>query len=88
MPNLGEQLLRAQTESGEDTTVLFQVADVSRPLISVSAICEMGNRVVFGRGGGVIQNLATGIETPFERRNGIYHLNLWVLDGDPTFAGQ
>ena len=23
MPNLGEQLLRAQTESGEDTTVLF-----------------------------------------------------------------
>ena len=52
MPNLGEQLLRAQTESGEDTTVLFQVADVSRPLISVSAICEMGNRVIFGRGEG------------------------------------
>ena len=86
LPNLGEQHLAAQTEAGEDTSVLFQIADVSRPLISVSAICEMGNRVIFGRGGGVVQNLATGAETPFYRKNGIYHLNLWVYDGDSDFT--
>ena len=68
--------------------MLFQVADVSRPLISVSAICEMGNRVIFGRGGGVVQSLLTGAETPFYRKNGIYHLNMWVYDGDQGFTGQ
>ena len=69
LPNLGEQLLRAVTEDGAETSVLFQIADVSRPLVSVSAICEMGNRVIFGKGGGAVQNLATGRETPFHRKN-------------------
>ena len=64
------------------------MAEVSIPLISVSAICERGNRVVFGRGGGVVQTIKTGLETPFHRRNGIYHLNLWVMDGDEGFNGH
>ena len=54
--NLGEQRARAYTEQGEPAEVLFQIADVSKPLVSVSAICERGNRVVFGRNGGIIQN--------------------------------
>jgi hypothetical protein len=78
LPNLGEQLLDAVTEAGEETNVLFQIADVSRPLVSVSAICEMGNRVIFGKSGGVVQNLTTGRETPFQRKNGIYVLALWL----------
>ena len=80
LPNLGEQLLHAITEAGDETSVLFQIADVSRPLVSVSAICEMGNRVIFGRGGGVVQNLTTGRETPFYRKDGIYVLSLWLQD--------
>ena len=87
IPNLGEQLLQAATEAGEETQVLFQVAEVSRPLVSVSAICEQGNRVTFGRGGGVVTNIASGHETPFYRKNGIYVLNMWIHDADtPVFA--
>ena len=60
--------------------MLFQVAEVGKPLISVSAICERGNRVIFGKGGGVVQNLQSGREIPFYRKNGIYMLDMWLLD--------
>ena len=81
--NLGQQLICACTEEGDDMDVLFQIADVSKPLVSVSAICERGNRVIFGRSGGVVKNIATGHEIPFHRRNGIYVLSMWMADG-PT----
>ena len=80
LKNLGQQHLHACTEEGEYTEVLFQIADVSKPLVSVSAICERGNRVIFGRSGGVVQNIWTGVETPFKRHNGIYVLDMWLLD--------
>lgn len=63
--NLCQQVIHACTESGSMTDVLFQVAEVSKPLISVSALCERGNRVIFGRAGGVRQNTKTGRHTPF-----------------------
>ena len=78
--NLGEQRLKAVTEEGEETEVLFQIPDMSKVLVSVSAICERGNRVIFGRAGGVVQNLTSGKLIPFERRNGIYLLSLWLED--------
>ena len=74
----GEQHLRAVTDNGMETEVCFQLCDVACPLVSISAVCDKGNRVTFGRAGGVIQNLATGAEVPFERRGGVYALGLWV----------
>ena len=74
----GEQELHAVTDNGLPTEILFQVADVECPLVSVSAVCDNGNRVIFGRAGGVIQNVQTGAEVPFERRGGVYALGLWV----------
>ena len=65
LANLGEQSICACTEEGDMTGVKFQIADVSKPLVSVSALCEKGNRVIFGRSGGVVKNLRTGKETPF-----------------------
>ena len=49
LKNLGQQSIHACTEEGAFTEVLFQVADVSKPSVSVSAICEHGNRVIFGK---------------------------------------
>ena len=88
LPNLGEQQLQACTEDGTPTEVLLQLADVSRPLVLVSAICEMGNRVIFGRSGGVVQNLQSGSETPFYRKNGIYILSMWVKDAGKSSGEQ
>ena len=65
LENLEEQHLAAVTDNGVETEVLLQMADVSCPLMSVSAICDHGNRVIFGRAGGMVQNVATGMEVPF-----------------------
>ena len=79
--NLGQQHIKAMTEEGDPTEVLFQIADVSKPLVSVSAICEKGNRVIFGKAGGVVQNIKSGRLIPFYRENGIYVLTLWLEEG-------
>ena len=79
---MGEQRAKAFTEQGEPAEVLFQIVDVSKPLVSVSAICERGNRVIFGRSGGIIQNLRTGSQTPFLRENGAYVLSVRLLDDE------
>ena len=85
--NLGQQRIRACTEEGDETEVLFQIADVSKPLVSVLSICERGNRVLFGKSGGVVINMQSGKEIPFYRRNGIYVLSLWLMDNeDQGFA--
>ena len=82
MPNLGEQLLDVVTADGYDAQVKYQMANVSRPLNSVSEICDAGGDrgqyVIFGRGGGAIINLETGRQTPFDREEGICMLDLWV----------
>ena len=76
--NKGQQLLPVCLGNGARTEALFQVADVSRPLMSVSKVCDAGNRVLFGASGGVILNLSTGASTAFEMRDGVYVFPLWV----------
>ena len=88
LKNLGQQHIHACTEDGEETSVLFQIADVSKPLVSVAAICERGNRVIFGKSGGIVQNIGTGRQIPFYRRNGIYILSMWLMDSDQDFPRQ
>ena len=76
--NKGQQRLPIELSNGTRSHALFQVADVSRPLISVASVCATGNVVIFGIGGGVIRNLKTGHETPFSRQDGIYLFSMWV----------
>jgi hypothetical protein len=80
--NLGEQILDIVTSTGVETQVKYQNADVSRPLNSISEICDAGGvrgqQVVFGRNGGAVLNLDTGVATPFPREGGIYTFDFWV----------
>ena len=76
--NLGQTHIPIAMDNDYRTMATFQVADVSRPLMSVSKVCEMGNRVVFGAGGGYILNLETGATIPFETKDGIYVFKLWI----------
>ena len=88
LPNLGQQKLKIKTNEGRDAMVLYQVAELSRPLTAVSETCDNGNWVVFTPEGGFIWNLRTGGQTTFERRGGIYELDLWVKDSDRTGGNQ
>ena len=84
----GEQHIRAVTDNGLETEVIFQLADVEGPLVSISSVCGRENRVIFGQSGGVIQNVATGAEVPFQRRGGVYALGLWVRRPREHSAGS
>ena len=44
---MGQKFLNIQTNEGKDTTALYQIAEVSRPLASVSATCDKGNWVIY-----------------------------------------
>ena len=76
--NLGETHVLIAFDNGARTLATFQVEDVSRPLMSVSKVCEMGNRVVFGANGGYIMNLTTGAATQFVNKEGMYVFMMWV----------
>ena len=78
MPNEGEKHLHIVTDDGSAAQIPWQVTGVRKPLMSVSKLCDRGNRVTFGRGGGVIYNVQTGQLTPFHRNGGVYTLGLWV----------
>ena len=68
-------------EGGTECQMKYQVADVNRPLNSISEICDAGQDgqvVIFGRAGGAVLNLTTGEQTPFRRKEGIYVLDAWV----------
>ena len=76
--NLGQTHVPVALDNGARAMATFQVAEVSRPLMSVSKVCEMGNRVIFGANGGYILNLETGGTTQFVKKEGIYIFNMWI----------
>ena len=69
-------------EEGDETEVLFQVADMSRKLVSVSATCEHGNRVIFGKSGGVVVVLRSVRQIPWVLRA------VWLKDSDKVYQRQ
>ena len=81
LPNMGEQIMEVTTDEGSARRVKFQVAEVTRPLCAVSAMCAQGNRVVFEDGYGMIVNKNTGEVTPIWQEDGIYTINLWMNNG-------
>ena len=68
----------AVTHGGQEITFKAQVTDVHRPLISVSRICDKGNRVVFESQGGYIESLAAGEKIYVHRDHNVYRLQVAV----------
>ena len=54
----------------------FLDADVKRPLGSVSAMVDGGNRVVFSKGGSYVENEVTKEKIPMRRKGGVYVMEL------------
>ena len=77
LPNLGEKKLRVITEEGHPAVATFQLADVTRPLCSISKVCDRGNTVTFHATGGYITS-ATGEQTEFRRQNNVYVLDMYM----------
>ena len=101
IPNLGQIRARRVTETGLKTTMLFQAAEVRKPLVAVSATVDKQNMVVFDHekfgGGCIIPNDAPELDMirqlvqqvtnriRLQRQNGVYLMRNWVADA--PFAG-
>ena len=101
IPNLGQIRARRVAENGLKTTMLFQAAQVRKPLVAVSATVDKENMVVFDHekfgGGCIIPNDAPELDMirqlvqqvtnriRLQRQNGVYLMRNWVADG--PFAG-
>ena len=88
LPNMGEKKFSMMTGEGNWAEATFQVAEVTRPLCSVTKICDRGNRVVFDSQGGYIENYASGVQTRFSRQNNVYVMDMFVEEtaATPCFA--
>jgi hypothetical protein len=78
IPNLGEKAVGGLSDEGQKLAIVFQVANVDRPLIAVSKLTAAGHDVWFGRTHGVITNGTTGHSTTFFKKNGVYVLKVWT----------
>ena len=85
--NQGEKVVKVVTNEGQRCKLTMQVTDVSKPLMSVSRICDAGHQVVFKSEGGYIEHLNTGQRTNFNRVDNVYRLQVRVAN-EPGFTRQ
>ena len=62
--------------AGRTCSMKFLDANVKRPLASVSAIIDQGNRVVFDPYESYVENVATGQRLPMVRKRGVFVMEL------------
>ena len=74
MPNKGQVRLRmgSKNESGLDMQSVFQVAEITRPLMSVSRICDQGMVCIFEANHARVENADGKVVAKFERDGGLY----------------
>ena len=77
IPNLGELDVQSLTSEAYPAEVPFQLADIERILIAVSALANAGRLVEFIERGFKITHQSRTV-TGLERRGGTYILRMWV----------
>jgi hypothetical protein len=87
IPNLGESSLNL-SDDGRDLQSVFQIADVTRPLMSVGRICDNGHSVTFNAMFAVV-HAADGTELcKFERQPGGLYVAKLKLRSPAGFGRQ
>ena len=92
--NLGERRCEVITiGSMVPKRIVFQIADVHKPLLSITACSDMGYEYYFNKDGGSLRDRLTGEVIPLERRGSLYTLKREVrqaadADNGQRFTGQ
>ena len=78
LPCLGERRLEVWTEGAESAEAMAtQVADVHKPLLSLSICADMPFELRFGKDYGALVDVETGEITPLHRQGNLYMLRVW-----------
>ena len=84
--NQGAKTVIGTPKEGQRLCMKYQIANVTKPLMSVSKICDKGNVVIVEASGGYIKHLVSGRRTGFERRGGVYVLPTTVAGEQGGFV--
>ena len=92
--NLGGKRCQVMTiGSMSPKKIIFQIADVHKPLLSFTACSDMGYDCYLGKEGGNLRDRVTGEIMPLERRGSLCTLRMWVRQWSnespsPIFHGR
>ena len=85
IPNLGERKCIIRTPGSlEEKRITFQVADVHKPLLSVTRAADAGFDCLLTNTGGFLIPRHGGERIPIRRKGNLYVMRCWVkADSDP-----
>lgn len=79
IPNVGERRCLLMTlGSNIAKKITFLIADVHKPLLSISRCADMGYHCVMGKEGGYLEDQLSGERIPLQRRDNLYMMKAWV----------
>lgn len=81
LPNEGKKVLMGYNESGKRVQMQWQLADITKPLVSLGRLTDRGHRIVLDNaeaGGGYMEYKATGEKTRLRKERGVYEFDVWV----------
>jgi hypothetical protein len=78
IPNVGQQLVKFMTLDGTWTELLFQIAAINKPLVSVSKLNEAGYKVVFDENNSYIMNKKTKKVIKMKKEKGVFVIDAYV----------
>jgi hypothetical protein len=79
VPNLGEKHCEIFCEGAASSMMMhFQVADIHRPLLSLSRAADQGFKSHLDWYGGYLEDVKTGETIPIQRRGNLYIMQIWV----------
>ena len=78
LENLGDFVAQGTSEEGIEMKIDFDIAKVTRPLLSVHKMTSNGHRVIFHDAGGYIQVKGTNTKVNLRQGGRLFMLDLYV----------
>ena len=78
LENLGEIVAQGTSEEGIEVNINFDIAKVTRPLLSVHKMTSNGHRVILHDTGGYIQVKGTNTKVNLRQEGRLSIMDLWV----------
>ena len=82
LPNQGQSRLRFMSSEGAIASILFQIAAINKPLVSVSKLVDDGYDVIFNNVESYIINKETGKKIIMKRERGVFVIDAYANPGE------
>ena len=78
IPNLGQMVVAFENSLGTAGKILFQVAQITKPLVSVSKLIDDGHQVVFDQRASYIIQKESGKKMMLRRERGVFIIDAFA----------